>query len=74
MSKTIQWYPGHMAKAKRIVAEDLKVVDVVVEVVEQLLPNQSVLRLAASLSSSVRVLIVGVSTLMVLAVNMKQSS
>lgn len=41
MSKTIQWYPGHMAKAKRIVAEDLKVVDVVVEVLDARLPHSS---------------------------------
>src|SRR5665647_329138 len=41
MSKTIQWYPGHMAKAKRIVAEDLKVVDVVIEVLDARLPGSS---------------------------------
>jgi ribosome biogenesis GTPase A len=41
MSKTIQWYPGHMAKAKRIVAEDLKVVDVVIEVLDARLPRSS---------------------------------
>ena len=40
-SKTIQWYPGHMAKAKRIVAEDLKLVDVVVEVLDSRLPRSS---------------------------------
>jgi len=41
MSKTIQWYPGHMAKAKRIVGEDLKVVDVVIEVLDARLPRSS---------------------------------
>ncbi len=41
MSKTIQWYPGHMAKAKRIVAEDIKVVDVVIEVLDARLPRSS---------------------------------
>ena len=29
MYMVIQWYPGHMAKAKREVAEQLKKVDVV---------------------------------------------
>ena len=41
MSKTIQWYPGHMAKAKRILAEDLKVVDVIIEVLDARLPRSS---------------------------------
>jgi len=41
MSKTIQWYPGHMAKAARILADDLKVVDVVVEVLDARLPRSS---------------------------------
>ena len=41
MSKTIQWYPGHMAKARRIVGEDLKVVDVVIEVLDARLPRSS---------------------------------
>ena len=25
------WYPGHMAKAKRAIAEDLKLIDVITE-------------------------------------------
>lgn len=41
MSKTIQWYPGHMAKATRILAEDLNVVDVVIEVLDARLPRSS---------------------------------
>ena len=41
MSKTIQWYPGHMAKARRIVGEDLKLVDVVIEVLDARLPRSS---------------------------------
>ncbi|HLS35089.1 MAG TPA: ribosome biogenesis GTPase YlqF, partial [Bacillota bacterium] len=28
---SIQWYPGHMAKAKREVEENLKLVDIVIE-------------------------------------------
>ena len=31
---TIQWYPGHMAKAKREAIEKLKLVDVVIELVD----------------------------------------
>ncbi|MBS6894803.1 MAG: ribosome biogenesis GTPase YlqF, partial [Staphylococcus epidermidis] len=30
----IQWYPGHMAKVKRQVSEQLKKVDVVFELVD----------------------------------------
>ena len=41
MSKTIQWYPGHMAKATRILNDDLKVVDVVIEVLDARLPRSS---------------------------------
>lgn len=41
MSKTIQWYPGHMAKARRIIGEDLKLVDVVIEVLDARLPRSS---------------------------------
>ena len=38
---TIQWYPGHMAKAKRQIQEQLKLVDVVIEVVDARLPESS---------------------------------
>ena len=31
---TIQWFPGHMAKARREVTEQLKMVDVVFELVD----------------------------------------
>ena len=30
----IQWYPGHMTKAKRAMKEDVKLVDLVIELVE----------------------------------------
>ena len=36
----IQWYPGHMAKAKREVTEQLKV-DVVFELVDARIPYSS---------------------------------
>ncbi|MGD1068015.1 MAG: ribosome biogenesis GTPase YlqF [Vulcanimicrobiaceae bacterium] len=37
----IQWYPGHMAAAMRKLAERLKIVDVVIEVVDARLPRTS---------------------------------
>ncbi|AYW48750.1 ribosome biogenesis GTPase YlqF [Tetragenococcus osmophilus] len=38
---TIQWFPGHMAKAKRQVAEKLQHVDIVLELVDGRLPISS---------------------------------
>lgn len=37
----IQWYPGHMTKAKRKIIEDLKLVDVVIELVDARIPMSS---------------------------------
>jgi ribosome biogenesis GTPase A len=37
----IQWYPGHMATAMRKLADRLKIVDVVIEVVDARLPRAS---------------------------------
>ena len=34
----IQWYPGHMAKATRLLGEDLRLIDVVVELVDARAP------------------------------------
>ncbi|RQD79458.1 MAG: ribosome biogenesis GTPase YlqF, partial [Halanaerobium sp. MSAO_Bac5] len=34
----IQWYPGHMAKAKRILKDDLKLVDLIIEVLDARAP------------------------------------
>ncbi|MEN6470505.1 MAG: ribosome biogenesis GTPase YlqF [Clostridiaceae bacterium] len=34
----IQWYPGHMAKARRMLIENLKLIDVVVELVDARAP------------------------------------
>ena len=34
----IQWYPGHMAKARRMLAENLKLIDAVVEIVDARAP------------------------------------
>lgn len=38
---TIQWFPGHMAKARREVTEKLKLVDIVFELVDARLPLSS---------------------------------
>ncbi|MFC0524120.1 ribosome biogenesis GTPase YlqF [Pontibacillus salicampi] len=38
---TIQWFPGHMAKAKREVEEKLKLVDFVIELVDARVPYSS---------------------------------
>ncbi|WP_444542028.1 YlqF/YawG family GTPase, partial [Calditerricola satsumensis] len=38
---TIQWFPGHMAKARRQIEERLKVIDVVVELVDARVPASS---------------------------------
>ena len=37
----IQWYPGHMAKAKREIEEKLKFVDIVFELVDARVPVSS---------------------------------
>ena len=34
----INWYPGHMAKTKRQILEDLKLIDVVVEILDARIP------------------------------------
>ena len=40
-STRIQWYPGHMAKTKREIEEDLKLIDVVVEILDSRIPISS---------------------------------
>ena len=37
----INWYPGHMAKTKREIQEDLKLIDVVIEVLDARIPKSS---------------------------------
>lgn len=37
----IQWYPGHMAKAKRMISEHLKLVDMIIELVDARAPLAS---------------------------------
>src|SRR3954468_7762029 len=38
---TIQWFPGHMAKARREVTEKLKLVDIIFELVDARIPYSS---------------------------------
>ena len=38
---SLQWYPGHMRKAERLVKENLKLVDVVVELLDARIPLSS---------------------------------
>ena len=37
----INWYPGHMAKTKRLIKENLKYIDIVYEVVDSRMPKSS---------------------------------
>ena len=37
----INWYPGHMAKTKRQIIEDLKLIDIVVELLDARIPIAS---------------------------------
>ena len=38
---SINWYPGHMAKTKKQIIEDLKLIDVVVEILDARIPKSS---------------------------------
>lgn len=38
MQNTLQWYPGHMAKTRRLIEENLKMIDVVVEILDARIP------------------------------------
>ena len=40
-STRIQWYPGHMAKTRRQIEEDLKLIDVVIELLDSRIPISS---------------------------------
>ena len=37
----INWYPGHMAKTKRLISENIKLIDVVYEIVDARIPKSS---------------------------------
>ena len=40
-TQTIQWFPGHMAKTKRQITEQLKIIDAVAEIVDARIPVSS---------------------------------
>ena len=41
-SKTsINWYPGHMAKTKKQIIQDLKLIDIVIEILDARIPMSS---------------------------------
>lgn len=40
-SEVIQWFPGHMAKTRRLISENLKEVDIVVEILDSRIPYSS---------------------------------
>ena len=37
----IQWFPGHMMKTQRAMMEDIKLIDIVIEIVDARLPMSS---------------------------------
>ena len=41
MSENYQWYPGHMTKARRAMQEDIKLVDLVIELIDARIPDSS---------------------------------
>ena len=38
---SINWYPGHMAKTKRLIRENLNFIDIVYELVDARMPKSS---------------------------------
>ncbi len=40
-SENIQWFPGHMAKTRRMISENLKNVDIVIEILDARIPHSS---------------------------------
>ena len=40
-SETIQWFPGHMAKTRRLITECLPLVDIVIEILDARIPESS---------------------------------
>ncbi len=40
-SEVIQWFPGHMAKTRRLITENLKEVDIIIEILDARIPYSS---------------------------------
>lgn len=56
--KNINWFPGHMAKARRLMEEQLKLVDIVIELRDARIPEASGNPLLKELSKNKPVLII----------------
>lgn len=41
LSVPLSWYPGHMAKTKKQIIEDLKLIDIVIEILDARIPKSS---------------------------------
>ena len=54
---TIQWYPGHMTRAKRMIVEELKIVDAVLELIDARVPLSSRNPDLQSLTTKPRILV-----------------
>ena len=57
-SETIQWFPGHMAKTRRMITENLKEVDIIVEILDARIPysskNPEIAKIIGKTSSAVK--------------------
>ena len=40
-SDVIQWFPGHMAKTRRLISENIKDVDIIIEILDARIPYSS---------------------------------
>ena len=41
MNENLQWFPGHMKKAQRLIEENLRLVDLVIELLDARIPASS---------------------------------
>ncbi|MCP8857147.1 ribosome biogenesis GTPase YlqF [Latilactobacillus fuchuensis] len=55
---TIQWYPGHMAKAQKQIKERLKLVDIILEIVDARVPESSINPMIQELGQNKPVLLI----------------
>lgn len=55
---TIQWYPGHMAKAQKQIKEKLKLVDIILEIVDARVPESSINPMIQELGQNKPILLV----------------
>lgn len=59
----IQWYPGHVARARREIKDHLKLVDIVIEVVDARCPRSSINFLSDEIKDKKRLLVLNKSDL-----------